>query len=177
MTELKPSLRKSGISPRPNPPIKAPTTDARVMGIMGFTRPRSKDSLRHEDGDEVHVRELERGLHSAPSHADSSPCPTLRKLVSLTQINRQLSTTLCLPPKPTPLQIELPIGNCHRSAGHKAGNISRPDGSTKGTTRIFPQKIAARHPTYGKRRGAPTAPRRPYSLSLTTDWRNRSPTP
>ena len=41
----------------------------------------------------------------------------------------------------------------------------------------FSANIADRHPTYGKRRGAPTAPRRPYSLSLTTDWRNRSPTP
>lgn len=177
MTEPKPSLRKSGISPRPNPPIKAPTTDARVMRIMGFIRPQSKIPAATKMVDEARVSELERGLHSAPSHAESSPCPTLRKMVSVTQINRQLSTTLCLPPKPTPLQIELPIGNCHCTAEHKAGNISRPAGSTKGITRIFPQKIAARHATYGKRRGAPTAPRRPYSLSLTTDWRNRSPTP
>ena len=176
MTEPKPSLRKSGISPRPNPVSRHPLRMPALWGSWGYSAA-EQNSRRHKDGDEAHVREPERGLHSAPSHADSSPSPTLRKLVSVTQINRQLSATLCLPPKPTPLQIEFPIGNCHRTAEHKAGNISRPGGSTKGITRIFREKLQLDTPTYGKRRGAPTAPRRPYSLSLTTDWRNRSPTP
>ena len=42
MTELKPSLKKSDISPRPNPHTRAPTTGTNVMGMMGFTRPRIK---------------------------------------------------------------------------------------------------------------------------------------